>query len=226
MTYQAEWHPVHNSFMASWLHITLQHSLMPTCCTCRDGPDRRDFGPGPGAWVWSIVSDGVPDGHITVQGDSAQVHDGGGGKKNIQVDPHGTEWCREGPGVTWRGETHSENQTEGIQLKTKGLETLAFLCCILMSPVSSFNGLRPLSWSEWFHWKAWVWWLMRLFCWHDDEKQFKFYNIVVCLSVYQLVCLPSILKSKFSSVSAIELTHSAVGSQAENDHPPFTRMKL
>lgn len=129
MTHQIEWCPVHNSFiiMAS-RHATAQ--VLPTCCTCRDGPNGRDFGPGTGAGVWPIVSDGVPDGHITVQGDSAQVHDGGSGKENIQVDPHWTDWCREGPGVTWRGETYSENQTEGIKLTT-----LTFLCWILMCPV-------------------------------------------------------------------------------------------
>lgn len=43
--------------------------------------------------------DGVADGDVAVQGDGAQVHDGGGGEEHIQVDPDGAEGVGEGPGV-------------------------------------------------------------------------------------------------------------------------------
>ncbi len=157
-------------------------------CTCWDGPDGRDLGPGSGAWVWPIVTDGVTDGHITVQRDSAQMHDGGSGKENIQVDPHGTQWCREGPGVTWRRDRHSEDKAQGIKLTKKSLKSIDFPplqangpCEIIkwtystkLNWVISLEGMRMMS--SWEQHKSLII-TDSVFSWHADEKLFNFYNI-------------------------------------------------
>lgn len=68
------------------------------------GPDSGDLHHGFGSGVEAAVLYGVADGDVAVQGDGAQVHDGGSGEEHVQVDPDGTESAGEGPGVVWRGE--------------------------------------------------------------------------------------------------------------------------
>ena len=48
--------------------------------------------------------DGVLDGNITIQGDGAEVHDGGRGEEHIQVNPDGTELARQRPPVPYDAE--------------------------------------------------------------------------------------------------------------------------
>lgn len=64
-----------------------------------DGPHGGDLHHGLGPGVEAAVLDGVADGHVAVQRDGAQVHDGGGGEEHVQVDPDGAERVGEGPGV-------------------------------------------------------------------------------------------------------------------------------
>lgn len=52
--------------------------------------------------VEAAVVDRVAYPDVSVQGDGAQVHDGGGGEQHVQVDPDGTQGGGEGPGVVWR----------------------------------------------------------------------------------------------------------------------------
>lgn len=76
-------------------------------CVCaltyRYGPDGGDLHHGFGSGVEAAVLDGVADGDVSVQGDGAQVHDGGGGEEHVQVDPDGTEGAGQRPGVVWTG---------------------------------------------------------------------------------------------------------------------------
>lgn len=71
--------------------------------TYRNGPDGCDLQHGFGSGVEAAVLDGVADGHVAVQGDGAQVHDGRGGKQHVQIDPDGTERAGQRPGVVCGG---------------------------------------------------------------------------------------------------------------------------
>lgn len=42
---------------------------------------------------------GVPDAHVAVQRDGAQVHDGRRGEQHIQVNPNGTEVRGQWPAI-------------------------------------------------------------------------------------------------------------------------------
>lgn len=60
---------------------------------------------------------GVADGDVSVQGDGAQVHDGGGGEQHVQVDPDRTQSAGERPGVVWRterGKSYREVRVERV----------------------------------------------------------------------------------------------------------------
>lgn len=59
--------------------------------TYRNGPDGGDLHHGFGSGVEAAVLNGVADGDVSVQGDGAQVHDGGGGEQHVQVDP---DWAK------------------------------------------------------------------------------------------------------------------------------------
>lgn len=68
-----------------------------------DGPDHGDLQHGLGAWVEAAVLDGAADAHVSIQGDGAQVHDGGRGEEHVQVDPDGAQGIRQRPDIIWQG---------------------------------------------------------------------------------------------------------------------------
>lgn len=55
--------------------------------TYRYGPDCSNLHHGFGSGVEAAVLNGVADGDVSIQGDSAEVHDGGRGEQDIQIDP-------------------------------------------------------------------------------------------------------------------------------------------
>lgn len=85
------------------------HTLTVKTCisgilTYRYGPNSGDLHHGFGSGVEAAVLYGIADGDVSVQGDGAQVHDGGGGEQHVQVDPDRTQSAWERPGVVWRAE--------------------------------------------------------------------------------------------------------------------------
>lgn len=66
------------------------------------GPDSSDLHHGFGSGVEAAVLYGVADGHVSIQGDGAEVHDGGRGEQYVQVDPNRAQGVRERPGVVWK----------------------------------------------------------------------------------------------------------------------------
>lgn len=55
--------------------------------TYGDCPDSSDLHHGFGSGVKTAVLDGVANGDVSIQGNGAQVHDGGRGEQHVQVDP-------------------------------------------------------------------------------------------------------------------------------------------
>lgn len=63
------------------------------------GPHSDDLQEGLGSGVEAAVVDGVLDGDVAVQGDGAEVHNGGGGEEDVQVNPDCAELARQRPPV-------------------------------------------------------------------------------------------------------------------------------
>lgn len=65
------------------------------------GPNGNYFQKCLRSGVESAVMDGVLDGDIAVQWDGTEVHDGGRGEENVQVNPDSAELAGQRPPVTW-----------------------------------------------------------------------------------------------------------------------------
>lgn len=70
--------------------------------TYRYGPHCSDLHHGFGSRVEAAMLYRVADGDVSVEGDGAEVHDGGSGEQHVQVDPDWTQSAGEGPGVVWK----------------------------------------------------------------------------------------------------------------------------
>lgn len=70
--------------------------------TYRYGPHCSDLHHGFGSRVEAAMLYRVADGDVSVEGDGAEVHDGGSGEQHVQVDPDRTQSAGEGPGVVWK----------------------------------------------------------------------------------------------------------------------------
>lgn len=56
--------------------------------TYGDGPDSSNLHHGFGSGVEAAVLDGVANGDVSIQGDGAQVHDGGRGEQHVKIYPY------------------------------------------------------------------------------------------------------------------------------------------
>lgn len=76
--------------------------------------------------------DWIAYGHIAVDGNGTQVHDGSSGEKHIQIYPNRTKSARQWPGIIWKTERdcfvntlyetviHMKNDAEKERKRKKG----------------------------------------------------------------------------------------------------------